>query len=424
MNTIKNTLSLSIAICLLILLMSCKGFLEVSLAQIAAETEENYELSDEQRVMVRNGNDFSFEFFKKIAENEKDSNVFVSTIGMFYSLNIINNGASGATQQEICKALNITPSDIEQMNKLCRRMIIGQAKIRDYKDYGPSSYMRTATLFQAGEKIDINDSFQDILEQDYFASIIKGNVNSKLQKEINEWCSEQTDGIIDNFPIERKDSKSANLLVANYFNGKWIQEFYKESTKTEPFYYGTSSKVKMMNESENEKQFTYAKLDDFSLLKIPYVGGYRLYVILPEKLDGLVELLHSLDNEKIREAMRKLKTYDRINVKLPKFKVEYSFKANDYLKSLGISRVFYKTSELNKIHSEPMMITDITQKAKVILDEDGTRAGVITSTSFVTLCAYTTHTEAYFYADHPFAYIITDPFGNYCFMGTFWGYNK
>ena len=30
-------------------------------------------------------------------------------------------------------------------------------------------------------------------------------------------------------------------------------------------------------------------------------------------------------------------------------------------------------------------------------------------------------TEAYFYADHPFVYIIQDPFGNYCFMGIFWG---
>jgi hypothetical protein len=29
--------------------------------------------------------------------------------------------------------------------------------------------------------------------------------------------------------------------------------------------------------------------------------------------------------------------------------------------------------------------------------------------------------DFYFYADHPFAYIIADPFGNYCFMGTFWG---
>ena len=424
MSTIKNTLSLSIAICLLVLLTSCKGFQKKSLTQIAAEAEEDYQLDGKQRIMVRNGNNFSFEFFKKIAESEKDCNVFVSTIGMFYSLNIINNGASGATQQEICKALNITPSDIEQMNKLCHRMIIGQAKIRNHQEYGSSSYMRTATLFQAGEDIDINDSFQDVLEQDYFASIIKGDVNGDLQKKVNEWCSEQTDGIIDNFPIEQKEPISANLLVANYFNGRWIQKFYKEDTKEEPFYSGTSSKVKMMNESEDEKQFTYAKLDDFSLLKIPYVGGYRLYVILPEKPDGLAELLHSLDNEKIREAMRVLKTYDLVNVKLPKFKVEYSYKVNDYLKSLGISRFFSKTSELNKIHSERMKIKDIKQKAKVILDEDGTRASAITSTSFITLCAYATHSEVNFYADHPFAYIIADPFGNYCFMGTFWGYKN
>ena len=161
MSTIKNTLSLSIAICLLVLLTSCKGFQKKSLTQIAAEAEEDYQLDGKQRIIVRNGNNFSFEFFKKIAESEKDCNVFVSTIGMFYSLNIINNSASGATQQEICKALNITPSDIEQMNKLCHRMIIGQAKIRNYQDYGSSSYMRTATLFQAGEDIDINDSFQD-----------------------------------------------------------------------------------------------------------------------------------------------------------------------------------------------------------------------------------------------------------------------
>ena len=89
---------------------------------------------------------------------------------------------------------------------------------------------------------------------------------------------------------------------------------------------------------------------------------------------------------------------------------------------MGISQMFGKTSDLDRIHTEQMKIADIKQKAKVILDEDGTRASAITSTSFVTLCSYANATEANFYADHPFAYIITDPFGNYCFMGTFWGY--
>ena len=44
MSTIKNTLSLSFAICLLVLLTSCNGFQKKSLTQIAAETEEDYQL--------------------------------------------------------------------------------------------------------------------------------------------------------------------------------------------------------------------------------------------------------------------------------------------------------------------------------------------------------------------------------------------
>lgn len=55
--------------------------------------------------------------------------------------------------------------------------------------------------------------------------------------------------------------------------------------------------VNMMNKKEKEKVFSYAKLDDFSMLRIPYVGGYRLYIILPDKDEGLMSLLQSLDGE-------------------------------------------------------------------------------------------------------------------------------
>ena len=161
----------SCALCLLALVTGCKSTQQKSLLEIAAETEENYYLNEEQLKIVDNGNDFSFELFKKIAENERETNVFVSTIGLFYSLNIINNGTSGHTRQEICNALNIDSTDIERMNKLCRRLTIGQAKVKEYNFFGSSSYMRTATLLQAGKQID--KDFQEILEHDYFAKIIK-----------------------------------------------------------------------------------------------------------------------------------------------------------------------------------------------------------------------------------------------------------
>ena len=297
----------------------------------------------------------------------------------------------------------------------------GQERITENKEDGPSSYMRTTIIFQAGKHIDIDKSFQKVLEDDYSAGIIKGDVDADCQRKIDEWCAKHTDGLLSSFPLTQRDDRSANLLVANFFNGRWAQEFYKEDTKAEPFHGGTSAKVSMMNMTESEKLFSYAEIKDFSLLRIPYVGGYRLYVILPKKVDGLKALLQSLDGEKLRTAKGQLKSYDIVYVKIPKFEVDYSFNANDYLSSLGVGRMFSDSAELNRIQSEPMVIKDIIQKTRVILDEDGTRAGAITSSSFLTLGKVSKPTEAYFYADHPFAYIIEDSFGSYCFMGTFWG---
>jgi serpin B len=400
------------------MLTGCKDSPQKSVLELAAETHETYGLMEEEQDLVRNGNDFSIKFFKKIAEEEGEKNIFVSTIGMFYSLNIINNGASGLTRQEICNALNIDTTDIENVNKLCRRLMIGQAKVIEDEFLGPSSYMRSATLFQAGKRINIDPSFQKVLENDYFAGIIKGNAQ---QRKIDKWCAEQTEGLLSSFPVKQNDDESANLLVANFFNGRWVQKFDKESTMKEPFKGGISSSVNMMNMMEKENVFSYAKLDDFSILRIPYLGGYRLYIILPDKPDGLASLLQSLDGEKLRSAISQLKSYDHIYVKIPKFEVDYSFNANNYLTSLGVGKMFGDYAELNHIQSEPMKISDIIQKTKVILDEDGTRASAITSSSFLTLSELMYPTEAYFYADHPFAYIIQDPFANYCFMGTFWG---
>ena len=426
-NVMRTTkLTILYSLCSLTMLTGCKGTSQKvkSLVKEATGIEEDqttFWLNEEQQKIVSNGNDFSIKLFKEIAEAEGKRNVFVSTIGVFYSLNIINNGASGRTRQEICDALKIDTTDIGRVNKLCRILMKAQAKITEDEFHGPSSYMRTSTIFQAGNRINVDKLFQKVLEDDYSAGIIKGDVDADCQRKIDEWCDKNTDGLLSSFPLTQIDDRSANLLVANFFNGRWVQEFDKEDTKEEPFHGGTSTTVSMMNMAEKEQVFSYAELKDFSLLRIPYVGGYRLYIILPKKVNGLTVLLQTLDSEKLRTAISQLKSYDFVYVKIPKFEVDYSFNANSYLSLLGVSRMFTDSAELNRIQPEPMKIKDIIQKTRVILDEDGTRAGAITSSSLVTKSETLNPTKAYFYADHPFAYIIEDPFESYCFMGTFWG---
>ena len=218
-NNRLNMVVFSFVFCLLSILTGCKDSQQKSLLEIAAETNEFYGLIEEEQKLVNNGNDFSIKFFKKIAEEEGMKNVFVSTIGMFYSLNIINNGASGQTRQEICNALNMDTTDLESVNKLCRRLMIGQAKVRENDDFfGPSSYMRSATLFQAGKRINIDKAFQKVLEHDYFAGIVKGDADGAQQQTIDKWCAEQTEGLLRSIPVKQNDDESANLFVANYFN--------------------------------------------------------------------------------------------------------------------------------------------------------------------------------------------------------------
>jgi serpin B len=66
---------------------------------------------------------------------------------------------------------------------------------------------------------------------------------------------------------------------------------------------------------------------------------------------------------------------------------------------------------------------DFDNKMQSEIDEIGTAAEALTSAVLKVkeIGAVEEKSVVYFYADHPFAYIIADPFGNYCFMGTFWG---
>ena len=74
---------------------------------------------EEQDMIISKGNDFSLKLFKDIAANEKDKNIFISTIGMLYSLNIIHNAASGHTRQEIFNALNLDSTSVDVINSHC-----------------------------------------------------------------------------------------------------------------------------------------------------------------------------------------------------------------------------------------------------------------------------------------------------------------
>ena len=388
---------------------------------LTAENNENYQLEEEDRALIQKENAFSLKLFQKVAAGEKKS-TFVSTIGILYSLNVLNMGASGMSRQEICNALGIDSTDLGRMNTLCRRMIKGQEKMQKDDLPGLSSNLLTGCALLLNNNIEISKLFTHDFEDYYFGQIIQGDFDDKMQSKIDEWCNKNSDNKIPHLSMVH--DASSILAVINYFNGKWEKEFKADETKEEPFHGGNGKTVMMMNDKDNDRRLSYAQRSDYSLLRIPYRGGYAMYVVLPKRGRQLSSVIHKLKLEEFQNAIDDLSYYDIIYSKLPKFELNYNCIANKWLTSMGIRKVFGRNADFGNMNRE-FYLDRISQYAKVKVDEIGTDAAALTS---AVLKAKGEDVEeeksvVYFYADHPFAYIIADPFGNYCFMGTFYGNN-
>ena len=384
---------------------------------LTAENNENYQLEEEDCALIQKGNAFSLQLFQKVAAEAKKS-TFISTIGILYSLNVLNLGATGETLQEICDVLGVDSADLKRMNTLSSRMIKRQEKMQADDLPGPSSNLLTGCALFVKSGVEISPLFINDFEHFYFGQIIQGSFDDEMQSQIDDWCSNNTDNKINHLPIEC-DAQSI-LAIVNCFNGKWEKEFDTEKTKEEPFYGGRRKTVLMMNDTDGDRILSLAQRSDYSLLRIPYRGGYVMYVILPEKGKTLSSVIHKLTWKELQNAIGNLNYYHTVHIKLPKFEMNYNWIANKCLTSLGIRKVFGREADLDNLNKD-FYVSSISQYAKVKVDEIGTEASAVTFDAVLSAAEGKAPSVAYFYADHPFAYIIQDTFGNYCFMGTFWG---
>ena len=165
---------------------------------LKAENDENYKyykLEEEDRVLIQKGNAFSLQLFQKVASETKKS-TFISTIGILYSLNVLNLGATGETLQEICDVLGVDSADLKRMNTLSRRMIKMREKMQADDLPGLSSGMLTGCALFVKSGVEISPLFINDFEHFYFGQIIQGSFDDKMQSEIDEWCSNKTDNKI------------------------------------------------------------------------------------------------------------------------------------------------------------------------------------------------------------------------------------
>ncbi|NWR11445.1 OVALX protein, partial [Paradoxornis webbianus] len=219
------------------------------------------------------------------------------------------------------------------------------------------------------------------------------------------------------------DLNTALVFVnAIYFKGIWKTAFKEEDTQEEPFNVTEqeSRPVQMMHQNSTFKVGRVAE-DKIKVLELPYSeGDLSLVVLLPDDISGLAQLENKISFEKLAEwTSSKVMEKKRVEVYLPRMKIEEKYNLTSVLISLGMTDLFSPSANLSGISSvEGLRTSEAIHEAYMEVTEEGTEAG---GSEVVTGDIQRSSEFEEFRADRPFIFFVKhNPsdmmllFGRYC----------
>ena len=368
-------------------------------------------LSDMQSGYVEAGNTMSFKFLKEIYCGE---NLICSPLSLQYAIAMAANGASGETLQEIIDFLGYGEEGIDALNEYSKTLLEQLPAV----DLDVTLKVTDALL--VNDDFPLLPSFKKTVEESFYAAVDNMDFSDPQQiaARINEWAKRNTNGFIDKViePSEISADAVAYIMNALYFKAKWAGDEYspmfrEEGTKSENFTLndGKTIKAAMMR---NTRYHEHAEMDGYKVLVLPYANRkFNMYIILPDEnnIEGLIE---KLQTSSWTDILANLKQDAEVHVKLPKFNIENKHNLNDALNGLGVRKAFEPASaEFNGMFTPKddyyYWISKVIQKSRISVSEWGTEAGSVTVVEMDGATdAGPGPKEVFFYADHPFVFII------------------
>ena len=372
-------------------------------------------LTTAQQAQVENSNEFAWKFFKEVSKGEQED-VFVSPLSVTYALGMLSNGAVGDTQKEILEGLEFRSGKVDDVNSLCHQLMIESPKL------DKSTQLSMANAVVVNKKIQLQPTFQNVVKKQYDALVASKDFSSPATLSfINQWASDHTQGMVPKI-LERINPDGVSyLLNALYFKGIWYRQFDKKHTKKEAFTKadGTKSQVQMMHQKE---QFLIGENEMYQTVVLPYGNGsYEMIVVLPREGKKLSDVLVAMNGKQWKDNLKNMYSSE-VDLKLPRFTSVYNRELNDVLKLLGMNAMFDPSkANLTKMSAVSSFVSMVLQKAKIEVDEEGSKAAAVTVVETLDAAAPPSR-PIMFHANRPFMYAIVEhSTGTIFFMGTYQG---
>lgn len=386
-------------------------------------------LTAEQTVFANDNNAFTLNFFQSLNGKMKNRSIVCSPLSITYVLSMVNDGATGTTEQELEQTLGFHKGGIQAVNDYCKNLIDNLPHVDE------KVQLNIANAIFVNDKYQLKKQFQQDMANYYDAKAEALDFSSPSTLDrINGWCDEKTRGMIPTI-LERVEPLTVSyLLNAIYFKAEWASMFEKNETREEVFTTPDGeTRVPLMHQNV---YMNYLRNDIYAAVSIPYGNGqWMMTVMLPEDGKTTDDVISSLaasgwSTDFLKNPLREARRY-AVDLKLPRF--ETAFDTDDagglieLLMGMGIRRAFDGNSaEIpNMCENGNLYISMMKQKAKIKVNEEGSEAAAVTiaAVNFTSAVADTQEPpKATFHANRPFVYVIHEQSsGVILFVGKFMG---
>ncbi|XP_018583359.1 serpin peptidase inhibitor, clade A (alpha-1 antiproteinase, antitrypsin), member 10a [Scleropages formosus] len=326
--------------------------------------------------------DFAMDLYRLIASHH-DDNIFFSPLCMSTAFSVLAMGARSSTREQILKGLRLDVLDRDERPELLAKLF-RELQSNITQDGGLQLNQGTALFVRL--QFEVSKAFSDQMQEYFNADILNVDfANSKTSKAtINDYIKHKTGDKVTDM-ISKIDPYTQLILVNTiFFQGNWELPFIAKSTTKQRFYVDKYNivQVPMMY---NDNSFYVARDANLKmrLLKLPYLGGAAMLIVLPEKTEDYTAIDDHINAEVFQGWLKQLKK-TRMEVNLPRFKMEQSYEMHKILPDLGISDVFTNSANLSGISTEfGLKVSEVLHKAVIEVDETGTTAAAATTTGIV-----------------------------------------
>ncbi|KAM6960538.1 serpin peptidase inhibitor, clade F (alpha-2 antiplasmin, pigment epithelium derived factor), member 2b [Aplochiton taeniatus] len=197
-------------------------------------------------------------------------------------------------------------------------------------------------------------------------------------EQVNNWVEKATNGKITEFLSTLPPNLLLMIINAIHFKGEWKARFDPRFTSRGVFYIDDKHMVdvEMMEGAKHPLSLLIDNDLEAQVARFPFKTQMSLLVVVP--MSGQVNVTTLADKLNIADLYARLPRARAMQVKLPKFKLEYTQELQDALTNIGLGEIFARPN-LAGIAEGPLVVSSVMHKTSMEINEEGSEAAAATS---------------------------------------------